>query len=119
VLKLPFHMSYLLYLARISERMMHTYLGTAIALCRAARLAPSFLLHPLDLLGRDQVPQLAFFPGMDVPGARKQRLLVHVLEVLARYYRLVPMGVHAQALTAGSTLRSLEPHLAVQGEPVQ
>jgi hypothetical protein len=118
-LKLPFHMSYLLYLARISERLMYSYLGTAIALCRLARVEPSFLLHPLDLLGRDQVPQLAFFPGMDVPSARKQRLLEQVLGILATHYRLVSMGVHAQSLTGRNALRLMEPHLAIQGETVQ
>jgi hypothetical protein len=119
VLKLPFHMSYLLYLAGISERLMYAYLSAAIALCRVGRLEPSFLLHPLDVLGRDQVPELAFFPGMDMAGARKQRMLLRVLEVLATHYRLVPMGVHAGALIGGRRLRCLEPNLTVQEETVQ
>jgi len=119
VLKLPFHLSYLLYLAGTSERLMYAYLNAAIALCRMARLEPSFLLHPLDVLGRDQVPQLAFFPGMDMPGARKQRILAGVLDVLATHYRLVPMGVHARALTGGRQLRWMEPNLTVQEETVQ
>jgi hypothetical protein len=119
VLKLPFHLSYLLYLARVSERLMHAYLATAITLCRLARVEPSFLLHPLDLLGRDLAPQLAFFPGMDVPSARKQGILVRVLGILATHYRLVPMSVHARALTAGDQLRCMEPKLTVQEERVQ
>ncbi|HEX3233678.1 MAG TPA: polysaccharide deacetylase family protein [Gemmatimonadales bacterium] len=118
VLKLPFHMSYLLFLAGMSERLMYGYLDTALALCRVARLEPSFLLHPLDVLGRDQVPELTFFPGMDVPSARKQQLLARVLEVLAGHYQLVPMGVHARALTEGSRLRSLKPHLTARRETV-
>jgi hypothetical protein len=118
VLKLPFHMSYLLFLAGVSERLMYAYLGTALALCRVAGLEPSFLLHPLDVLGRDQVPQLAFFPGMDIPGARKQQLLVRVLKVLASHYHLVPLGVQARALTGGRRLRSLEPYLTAREETV-
>ena len=49
VLKAPFHLSYLLYMARVSERLMMSYLRTALAVCRASGVEPSFLLHPLDL----------------------------------------------------------------------
>ena len=27
---------------------------------------PSLLLHPLDFMGREDCPALAFFPGMDL-----------------------------------------------------
>ena len=63
VFKVPFHFSYLLYLARYSEAAMAAYLRTAVTLCRVTGLEPSFLLHPLDLLGGDEAPALAFFPG--------------------------------------------------------
>ena len=95
VFKTPFHFSYLAYLARFSEALMLTYLDTALAMCRLTRTAPSFLLHPLDAIGGDQVPQLAFFPGMDVPSAHKKRLLGRVLDRLQHHYRLVTMGEHA------------------------
>ncbi len=53
--KTPFHLSYLLYLSRFSHRLMFSYLNTAIALCKLTKTAPSFLLHPLDLLGGDKI----------------------------------------------------------------
>ena len=97
-LRVPFHLSYLLYLARVSERLMTSYLRSAIAACRLAGLQPSFLLHPLDLLGGDQVSELAFFPGMDLSGARKHDLFRQVMRVLGRSFSLVAMDRHAACL---------------------
>ena len=100
VVKVPFHLSYLLYLSRVSEGLMSAYLGTALAACRLTGTEPSFLLHPLDLLGGDQVRELAFFPGMDLPGARKIELFLRVLRRLGEHYRLVDMSTHARAIIA-------------------
>ncbi len=102
VLRTPFHLSYLLYLARFSERAMLAYLRTALASCRAAGIEPSFLLHPLDLLGGDAVHELRFFPGMDLPTDRKRRLFLLVLGELARRFEVMPMGDHARALLGRS-----------------
>jgi hypothetical protein len=102
VVRTPFHLSYLLYLARYSERAMLVYLRTALASCRAAGVEPSFLLHPLDLLGGDAVDALRFFPGMDLPTDRKRRLFLLVLGELARRFDVVPMGEHARALLGRS-----------------
>lgn len=96
VLKLPFHMSYLIYLSRFSRPLMEGYLRLALAVCRRLGVMPSFLLHPLDVLGADQVPELTFFPGMDVPGTTKRALVRDVLRTMARQFALVPMSVHAE-----------------------
>jgi hypothetical protein len=104
VVKLPFHMSYLLYLSRISPALMFGYLRAAIDTCRVMRVGPSFLLHPLDLLGSDQAPGLSFFPAMDLPGERKRDLVVGVLETLGTAFRLVPMAHHAGAMLAAGRL---------------
>jgi peptidoglycan/xylan/chitin deacetylase (PgdA/CDA1 family) len=98
--KTPFHLSYLLYLSRFSEILMRAYLGAALTACRLSGTEPSFLLHPLDLLGADQVPQLAFFPGMDLPGSRKAELFSRVLQTIGNHFTIVPMGEHARALSA-------------------
>jgi peptidoglycan/xylan/chitin deacetylase (PgdA/CDA1 family) len=108
-LKTPFHLSYLLFLSRFSEKLMVGYLRAALAACRLTGTEPSFLLHPLDLLGSDQVPQLAFFPGMDLTGRRKVELFHRVLRVLGEHYSLVNMSTHARALLADSRLRTLVP----------
>jgi hypothetical protein len=112
VIKTPFHLSYLLYLARHSEALMALYLRTAITACRATGTEPSFLLHPLDLLGGDEVPQLAFFPGMDLPTSLKLRLFDEVLRRLGEHFTLVPMSTHARAILARPGLRQRLPALA-------
>ena len=104
VARVPFHLSYLLYLSRISEGLMVAYLRTALATCRATGTEPSFLLHPLDLLGGDQVRELAFFPGMDLTGARKIAVFLKVLRILGDQFRLVNMSTHARAILARPAL---------------
>ncbi len=105
LIKIPFHFSYLLYLAGYSEKLMMAYLRTAIWACRITGTEPSFLLHPLDVIGADQVEELAFFPGMDKTGEYKTQLLMKVLEVLQDSFELVPMGEHARRIKAREGLR--------------
>jgi peptidoglycan/xylan/chitin deacetylase (PgdA/CDA1 family) len=103
-IKTPFHLSYLLYLSRYSDSLMMAYLRFAIGACRLTGTQPSFLLHPLDLLGGDQVPQLRFFPGMDITGARKAQVFQRVMGELGRHFQLVNMSTHARAIAAERTL---------------
>ncbi len=112
VFRMPFHLSYLLYLARYSELAMASYLRTAVMLCRATGLEPSFLLHPLDLLDGTQAPALAFFPGMDIPARRKVTLFERVLRILGEHFQLVSMSVHARALLERQGLAVRVPALA-------
>lgn len=106
--KTPFHFSYLVYLAKFSEPLMAAYLRFAVTACRLTGTQPSFLLHPLDVIGGDQVPELKFFPGMDVPSARKTALLEKVLKVLSRHFELVPMSVHAERIKQAGKLAALK-----------
>ena len=110
--KLPFHFSYLLYLARYSEVAMAAYLRTAVTLCRATGLEPSFLLHPLDLLGGDEARALAFFPGMDMPSRRKAVLFERALRILGEHFELVNMSTHARAILSRRGLALRAPALA-------
>ena len=102
--KTPFHFSYLAYLSNFSPALMHFYFGMALAACRLTRTEPSFLLHPLDIIGGDQIPQLKFFPGMDISSQRKTELFKAVLGKLGERYDIVPMGVHARAIEARGNL---------------
>jgi peptidoglycan-N-acetylglucosamine deacetylase len=108
-LKLPFHLSYLLYLSRYSEVAAIGYLRSALALCRLTGTEPCFLLHPLDLVGGDQAPQLRFFPGMDLGTERKQRFFLRVLETLGRWYTPVAMSTHARSIIGRGGLRVRRP----------
>lgn len=95
VVKTPFHFSYLLYLSGISLPLMDLYLNLAIRMCKLTGTQPSYLLHPLDLIGGDQVPQLKFFPGMDISSSLKIEIFNRVMNKLKKHYRLVNMGEHA------------------------
>jgi hypothetical protein len=99
VFKVPFHLSYLLYISSFSKVLMHVYLNFAILMCKITRTHPSFLLHPLDLIGGDNVPQLAFFPGMNISSEQKVVVFKSVIQKLSKYYQLVNMTTLAKSLT--------------------
>lgn len=106
VMRTPFHLSYLLYLARYSEPVALAYWWSALTTCRALGVEPSVLLHPLDLIGADVAPELRFFPGMDVGTAFKQRFFRKTLGMLRQHFDVVPMGVHADRLQRAGGLRT-------------
>jgi peptidoglycan-N-acetylglucosamine deacetylase len=108
-LKLPFHLSYLIYLGLYSPPLMLGYLEMAICLCRLFRTGLSFLLHPLDFLGRDEVPELAFFPGMDMDLKHKLRLFERVIGMIEKRFEIVDMRTYAQAVLKQSQGLSLQP----------
>ena len=74
------------------------YLRAALLSCRLTDTEPSFLLHPLDIIGGDRVRELRFFPGMDVPSGEKRDFFVRVLREIGRSFEIVPMGRHAARL---------------------
>jgi peptidoglycan/xylan/chitin deacetylase (PgdA/CDA1 family) len=94
-LRVPIHVSYLLYLSRFLPRLALAYFRAALRLCRWTATPPSLLLHPLDFLGAEDVPELAFFPAMGLPAARKLSFVGEVLDLYAAWFRVVPMGRHA------------------------
>jgi peptidoglycan-N-acetylglucosamine deacetylase len=101
IVRVPFHMSYLLYLSEYSRLAARAHLGTALALCRMGGVTPSFLLHPLDFLGCDKVRELAFFPGMDMHTAAKVERLDAALESVQRSFEVVTLERHARAVAEG------------------
>ncbi|PKA98772.1 polysaccharide deacetylase [Flavobacteriaceae bacterium MAR_2009_75] len=98
VFRIPFHLSYLLYISNISIHLMMLYLNIAIFLCKLTKTEPSFLLHPLDLIGGDQITSLAFFPGMNISSDRKVFIFNKVMKKLAKHFTLVPMDEHVNAI---------------------
>lgn len=98
IVRVPFHLSYLLYLSGFSTSLARAYFRVALALCRATGTTPSFLLHPLDFLGRDDTEQLAFFPGMTRPSRDKLAFVSEVFDIFARSFEIRPIGEHARAV---------------------
>jgi peptidoglycan-N-acetylglucosamine deacetylase len=109
IVKTPFHLSYLLYLSRISYFLMLFYLNLAITMCRMTGTTPSYLLHPLDLIGGDKLTALDFFPGMDLASERKVTIFCKVLSILSKHFQLANMSTHARHLLGSGKLK----HIAV------
>lgn len=97
--KIPFHLSYLLYISGYSKFLMRAYLGFASFMCRLTHTPPSFLLHPLDLISGDKVPQLAFFPGMNIPTEKKVEVFKYVLRKIKDHYDIQTMIKFADLYT--------------------
>jgi hypothetical protein len=96
LLRLPIHVSYLLFLAERAPVLVMPYVATALALCALTKTAPSLLLHPLDFLGRGEAPALAFFPGMRLTAAQKLNWLDRILSRYEARYEFVTVGEHAE-----------------------
>lgn len=113
--RVPFHLSYVMFLAQRSPALAGAYFRAGLRACRLRRLEPSVLLHPLDALGGDEVPALKFFPGMALESARKTEVLDLALAELARRYDVRPMGEYASLVQQAGGLRSRRPDI---GPPV-
>jgi peptidoglycan-N-acetylglucosamine deacetylase len=95
VLRSPFHLSYVIYLASYSPLLARIYWKAALHACSLTGVKPSILLHPLDFLGCDKVNSLSFFPGMNLPTAMKIEIVRNCLSDLQQTYDLVPIGEFA------------------------
>ena len=109
IFKVPFHFSYLFYIAQVSPWLAKTYLRFALTMCRMTRTEPSILLHPLDFLSKDDAPALEFFPAMGMSAEKKLVLLAEMIDIIEKHFEIVPMHRHADALTSRAGLRSIEP----------
>lgn len=111
--RVPFHVSYLLYLASFSPLVARLYFSSAILLCRLTGVQPSLLLHPLDFLGADdRLAPLKFFPGMDIPAATKLGWISDFLAAYAQHFQVLPLGAHVDALKSAANLREVSPVFA-------
>jgi len=99
VFKIPFHQSYLLYISNISVGLMKMYLRFSILMCKITKTSPSYLLHPLDLIGKDHVPALAFFPGMNIKSERKLKIFEMAIQILKENFELLPMSEFSKRLS--------------------
>jgi len=113
--KLPFHVSYILYISRFSPALARFYFKLALGLCKLTRTLPSLLLHPLDFLGCDDVKELSFFPAMDLTSDEKIKLVGDVLSIYSDRFTVVPLRQQAQAFLQEKDLPTIEPKLRSLG----
>lgn len=90
-LRLPIHISYVLYIATISPALALGYFRTALLLCKLTGTEPSILLHPLDFLSGDDCPELAFFPAMNLEPDVKRNVVLKSLQALAGEFEVLPL----------------------------
>lgn len=107
--KIPIHASYILYLGVFSPMLAMLYFRVAIALCRLMRVQPSILLHPLDFLGCDDLPELSFFPAMNLPSAKKLAMMSQILEILSKNYTVLTVGQHARRVVQVEKMPLMHP----------
>ncbi|MFN6560617.1 MAG: polysaccharide deacetylase family protein [Nostoc sp. ChiSLP01] len=109
IFKVPIHFSYIMYLTRFSSGLALFYLRIALWLCKLTRTQPSLLLHPTDFLSQEDVPELSFFPGMDVPTYKKLAVVNKSLEMITSQFNVLTVGQHAKSVAEVRKLPVLVP----------
>jgi hypothetical protein len=109
-LRVPIHLSYVLYLASFSPVLARAYFATALATCRLAGVEPSILLHPLDFLSGEDAPRLRFFPAMGMPVAAKLEHVERCLDALEQRFDVRSLDEHASLALDRKDLPTREPH---------
>ena len=94
-LKVPIHLSYVMYLATFSPWVAKRYFYQAMRFSWLNRVQPSLLLHPLDFMGCDDLKELAFFPGMSQESKPKVAIARETLGWMARSFECLTMKEHA------------------------
>jgi peptidoglycan-N-acetylglucosamine deacetylase len=87
---------------------MKIYLSLALFLCRITNTPISYLLHPLDLIGGDQITQLAFFPGMNVKSDRKVEIFKIVVIKILKNFDFRNMTDYHVELSRNSKIKSVQ-----------
>lgn len=111
-LRVPIHLSYVLYLSTFSAALAQLYFETALRTCRMAGVEPSILMHPLDFLGGEDVRSLSFFPAMQLPAGEKLERVERYLGRLQALFDVKSVGEHAAAVDARADLRVVEARLS-------
>jgi HAMP domain-containing protein len=112
VFRIPFHLSYLIWLSRYSKSLALAYMEFGFRMCRLRGVEPSYLLHPLDFLGKEDVPELSFFPGMDLPRAFKLEIAGKFLKSYQKHFDVVPMAEHVRRIRARGPVKTVDPALS-------
>ena len=107
--RLPFHVSYVLYLSTFSSTAATLYWRSALRMCRLGGVEPNLLLHPLDFLGKDDVGSLAFFPGMNLSSGLKLERVRGYLEDLKENHRVLSLNKYAEFVSLRNNLGTRSP----------
>ncbi len=109
LLRLPFHGTYLNYLADFSPALARGYFAAALRVCRLRGVAPSFLLHASDFLGADDPIPLQYLPGMKRGVDEKNEVMKQLLESYSAAFRVRTIGAYVDELKHVRALPKLVP----------
>ncbi len=98
IFKTPIHASYVVYLSTFSKFAARNYWKTALKMCKLTGVQPSLLLHPLDFLSGEDVPELKFFPSMNLSLDKKLQFINEMLDAYAKEFEVVDMQTHVKAV---------------------
>jgi hypothetical protein len=115
IFRIPFHVSYILYIYRFSPILARIYFRLAMRLCQLTHTRPSLLLHPLDFLGGNDIKELSFFPAMNLHGEEKIKLVSDILSIYSEYFTIVPMWKYARAISGDDHIQTVEPKFRTIG----
>lgn len=108
----PIHFSYLTYLASFSTIAAKAYFRQALALCRGSATPPSLLLHPPDVMGREDASEMDFFPSMNMPRKDKLQFLRWALWQLAEAFDVQILADQVDALEQSAASACLQTTIA-------
>ncbi|WP_186297618.1 polysaccharide deacetylase family protein [Sedimenticola selenatireducens] len=91
LLRLPFHGTYINYLADRSEFLANIYFHMAFSLCRTFNITPSFLLHATDFLGSDDSVDVHYIPGMRKTSQEKIALMSRIMKRYSQLFEIRPL----------------------------
>ncbi len=110
--KTPIHASYVIYLSTFSKLAARAYWRSAMRACGLTGTQPSLLLHPLDFLSGEDIDELKFFPGMNLPVAEKLDFVGEILETYTSRYDVVCMRDHADHVKNRDTVTAKQSEVA-------
>jgi peptidoglycan-N-acetylglucosamine deacetylase len=109
IVRMPFHMSYVLYMSKFSPFLAQYYWRSALSMCRLDRLEPNLLLHPLDFMCKDDAASIAFFPGMDIPLEAKLERVRKYLKDFTDNYTVLSLNKFATDVNSRPNLEFRKP----------
>ena len=109
LLRLPFHGTYLNYLADYAPALARGYFRAALEVCKLRGVPPSFLLHATDFLGCDDAVELAYMPGMKRGAAEKNTFMADILGTYRTAFHVQPIGAFIEDLKSQQGLPQLVP----------
>ncbi|NJR66702.1 MAG: polysaccharide deacetylase family protein [Leptolyngbyaceae cyanobacterium CRU_2_3] len=118
IFKIPIHFSAVLFISAVSSALALFYFRCALWLCKLTKTQPSLVLHPVDFLGYEDVPELAFVAGMSLHRHHKLTVLGQAIQLLLKEFDICTVRQHAEIVSGACQLPIVELDLPPVINPV-